>query len=189
MGDAVTGINRADTASGKLNGMILRQCSMLCNFSGYGAGGQPSACPRALSSPLTTDGHASLWRAAYPPPRESCVRGSDRASVDKHFRSPSGCHRIRHRSFFWLPLRAACRVDSDSRRERHSSSALSGTQISRPCHQLRSLALYRGQRPSLSGKASSLTSMQITLTTDGRPLTTGNRNSQPTALASALRHG
>jgi hypothetical protein len=36
MGDAVTGINRADTASGKLNGMILRQSAMLCNSSGYG---------------------------------------------------------------------------------------------------------------------------------------------------------
>jgi len=83
MGDAVTGINRADTASGKLNGVILRQRSVLCNFSGYGAGGQPSVCPRAVSARLTTDCHAALLRAAYPPPRESCVRGADRATVDK----------------------------------------------------------------------------------------------------------
>ncbi len=83
MGDAVTGINRADTASGKLNGTMLRQSSMLCNINGGRAGGQCSRCPMALSAWLTTGPLNALLRAAYPPPRESCVRGADRAAVDK----------------------------------------------------------------------------------------------------------
>ncbi len=37
LGDAVTGINRADTASWELSVPILRQCTLFRNHSGCGA--------------------------------------------------------------------------------------------------------------------------------------------------------
>ena len=88
MGDAVTGINRADSAIG--------ECSRCCaNFwwfatsaaivaaaSHYRIG---TATASRLSAVLTAF-TAFAGQAAYPPPRESCVRGADRAAVDKRFR-------------------------------------------------------------------------------------------------------
>jgi hypothetical protein len=89
MGDAVTGINRADSASEKSNGPMLRQHHACCNSS--------HCCDRfrlpngqvvspSLSARLTAC-TAVAGQTAYPPPRESCVRGADRAAVDKLFRS------------------------------------------------------------------------------------------------------
>ena len=54
MGDAVTGINRADSASRKLNGLILRQDHVVCNSSGcrgiFLMPGWQSDCARAVST-------------------------------------------------------------------------------------------------------------------------------------------
>ena len=41
MGDAVTGINRADSASRELNGPMLRQLQVVCNSSSNRRGGLP----------------------------------------------------------------------------------------------------------------------------------------------------
>ena len=91
MGDAVTGISRADSASGEIQRDYAAPIIDALQPQGGEAGYQPSACPRALSALLTTGRHASHLRAAYPPPRESCVRGADRATVDKRFRSTAAC--------------------------------------------------------------------------------------------------
>ena len=65
MGDAVTGINRAETANG--TGMILRQASMLCNFSWGGEGaGKAAACLRAVSAVLTKRCHAPTFAGGLP---------------------------------------------------------------------------------------------------------------------------
>ena len=88
-GDAVTGINRAYSANGDSTGAILRQSGSVCKCIGE----KGIACSRAtrLASLLTvspadkTDSESPL-PAAYPPPRESCLRGADRATVDKRIR-------------------------------------------------------------------------------------------------------
>ncbi len=66
-------------------GGMLRQAAARCNRSGddrhrQRADGRCQQCGRPLRLP----------QAAYPPPRESCVRGADRAAVDKCFASRLG---------------------------------------------------------------------------------------------------
>ena len=84
-GDAVTGINRADSASEKSNGPMLRQHHVDCNYSRcHGRLLSPHWQVVCLRSVSTADsGAAVASQTAYPPPHESCVRGADRAAVDK----------------------------------------------------------------------------------------------------------
>ncbi len=88
-GDAVTGINRADSASEKSNGPMLRQHHEDCNSSRcHGRLLSPHWQVVCLRSVSTADsGAAVASQTAYPPPRESCVGGADRAAVDKRFAS------------------------------------------------------------------------------------------------------
>ena len=96
MGDAVTGINRADWASWELNSLTLRQYREACNSShSCGHFRLPDWQALRLRAASTADSACRCGRwpsqTAYPPPRESCVRGADRAAVDKRFRSPICC--------------------------------------------------------------------------------------------------
>ena len=90
MGDAVTGISRADSANGEIElgrccanfmwfatAVVARYCRAAELTEGLRRGCQH--CGQRATQPLR--------QAAYPPPRESCVRGADRAAVDKRFRS------------------------------------------------------------------------------------------------------
>ena len=43
-----------------------------------------------IDSARPTAGTAVADQTAYPPPRESCVRGADRAAVDKRLRPSAG---------------------------------------------------------------------------------------------------
>ena len=67
---------------------MLRHALAICNGSGGAAG---AGSPLGWSQNTIACGvrTADSWvphvwmQAAYPPPRESCVRGADRAAVDK----------------------------------------------------------------------------------------------------------
>jgi len=91
MGDAVTGISRADSASGEIE---RDYAAPIFDALQPQWGRQVTGPQRDLtvvSAPLTTSHHASHLRAAYPPSRESCMRGADRATVDKRFWSTAAC--------------------------------------------------------------------------------------------------
>ena len=89
MGDAVTGINRADSASEKSHRTMLRQhyadCTIgqCCDRLGLPIG--QVVCLKSVSPADRLE--AVAGQTAYPPPRESCVRCADRAAVGKRFRS------------------------------------------------------------------------------------------------------
>ena len=74
---------------------MLRHALAICNGSGGAAGaGSPFGWSQntIAGGVRTADSwvpHVSV-QAAYPPPRESCVRGADRAAVDKPRRSERG---------------------------------------------------------------------------------------------------
>ena len=80
-GDAVSGINRADSASVSGNDAAPTssgpqpQCSTAAGTRRPGSCQPRQHCGRPDSPRFV--------QAAYPPPRESCVRGADRAAVDK----------------------------------------------------------------------------------------------------------
>lgn len=66
---------------------MLRHALGVCNGSGDARAGSPfSWLQSTIAGSVST---ADSWvphvlvQAAYPPPRESCVRGADRAAVDK----------------------------------------------------------------------------------------------------------
>ncbi len=66
---------------------MLRQALAFCNGSGEAGAGSPFDWQQntIAGGVRTADSwvpHVSV-QAAYPPPRESCVRGADRAAVDK----------------------------------------------------------------------------------------------------------
>jgi len=88
MGDAIPGINRADSASVELTRSILRQDHVACNCSSASTFFDCRHECRTLHVVSTADSrnHDFFRPAPYPPPRESCVRGADRAAVDKRFR-------------------------------------------------------------------------------------------------------
>ena len=89
MGDAETGISRADSVSGKLNwadaaptycGLQQQWVSRYFRAGGLAMGSRRGCQHFGQHFPQT------LSQAAYPLSRESCVRGADRAGVDKRFR-------------------------------------------------------------------------------------------------------
>ena len=90
MGDAVTGINRADSASGELNWVDAAPTSCVLQqqwVSRYFRDGGLAEGLRRGCQHCGQRATQSSRQATYPPPRESCVRGADRAAVDKRFRA------------------------------------------------------------------------------------------------------
>ena len=99
-GDAVSGIKRADSASGKLTVSMVRQLFGACNGSRIAGsripkGGLQKRHACGVSTADRRVPHESV-RGAYPPPRESCVRGADRAAVDKPFHFERRGRRLRN---------------------------------------------------------------------------------------------
>ena len=93
-GDAVSGINRADSASVGGSDAAPCACRLQRQWRGWGRipfGWLQNAIAGSVSTADRQVPHESLG-AAYPPPRESCVRGADRAAVDKSFWS--SCYAI-----------------------------------------------------------------------------------------------
>jgi hypothetical protein len=141
-------------------GGMLRQAHPRCNRSDYGqhrrrADGCRQQCGRLLP----------LLQAAYPAPRESCVRGADRAAVDKRgvrwsepARRPTRRHR--HRAG-----RAGCRSHAPRKpscvRGVHGSllrRCQAGRGAASRCRCSRSRAAWlssapRGRRPRTGGRA------------------------------------
>ena len=54
----------------------------------------PAIWPVPRRWPARRSPYWPSWQAAYPPPRESCVRGADRAAVDKRFSGPHPGHLV-----------------------------------------------------------------------------------------------
>ena len=74
-----------------MTGMMVRLRFAVRNASGELVAVAHAAGRRALSPGVlarVTAGYCSMHASvqpAYPPPRDSCVRGADRAAVDKSF--------------------------------------------------------------------------------------------------------
>ncbi len=79
---------------------MLRHALAVCNGSGEAGAGSPFGWSQSTiaGGVRTADSwvpHVSV-QAAYPPPRESCVRGADRAAVDKPFHFERRGRRLRN---------------------------------------------------------------------------------------------
>ena len=87
-GDAVSGINRADSASVSGNDPAPTSSGPQPQWSTAAGTRRPGI--RQRRQHCGRPDSPRFVQATYPPPRESCVRGADRAAVDKPRRSECG---------------------------------------------------------------------------------------------------